>query len=136
MAKYKVEVDKCSSVTINGDEYPLLITYLRKNTPIKDPATSKERGRPFGVVVSIGRDKIGWSICYNRFDTWSREEAIKRAAGRAMNGYEFWVGKFDNYTTSRGRHIGPIETSGLPKLNAVLKGMVEMKERARNYFKQ
>ena len=135
MAKYKVELDKCSSVTINGIEYPLLITYLRKNTPIKDPSTSRERGRPFGVIVSIDREKIGWSICYNRFDAWSREEAIKRAAGRAMSGYDHWVAKFANYTTSNGEHVGAVEKSGLPRLNAVLNGMVEMRERAINYFK-
>lgn len=135
MAHNKVELDKCSSVTINGKAYPVLITYLRKDTPHRDPATSKGRGEPFGVVVALDKDRIGWSICHTKFDPWTREEAIKRAAGRAMNGYTYWLGKFANYTTSTGVHIGPVEKSGLPRLNAALKGIVEMKERAKNYFK-
>src|SRR5271157_4365767 len=98
MAKNIVELDNCSSVTINGNKYPLLVTYLRKNTPHRDPSTPRKKGeprtRPFGVIVALDKERIGWSICHNKFDTWSREEALKRAAGRAMNGYGFWVNKF------------------------------------------
>ena len=133
MPKYKVEMENCSSVKIGDKSYPVLIHYLRKNRHQTVPATSKEKGRPFGVIVALDRDKIGWSICHN-IEPWSREEAIKRAAGRAMKGFDYWCNRFENYTTEDGRYIGRVAGSGLPKLEAVLNGIAEMKVRAESYY--
>lgn len=133
MPKFKVELENCSSVTIDGKKYPVLLHYVRKAKPQTLPATSKERGRPFGVVVALDKNKIGWSICHN-VEPWSREEAVKRASGRAMKGYSHWIDKFNNYTTSNGRRIGSVKDSKLPKLTAIMAEMLEMKIRADKYF--
>jgi|WetSurMetagenome_2_1015567.scaffolds.fasta_scaffold117592_1 hypothetical protein len=133
MPKYKVEMEKCSSVKIGDKDYPVLIHYLRKNSHQTVPTTSKEKGRPFGVIVALDKDKIGWSICHN-VEPWSREEAIKRAAGRAMRGYDHWITEFKDYTTEFGDYVGKIEGSGLPKLEAVLAGIKQMKVRAEHYY--
>ena len=142
MPKFKVEMDDCSAVTIGGVEYPILVNYLRKNTPKeKSPTISgdgKPRGRPFGVIVALNRDKIGWSICHN-IDKWDRLEAIKRAAGKAMRGLNYWQGQFLDYTAGKGTyhefHVGNVLNSGLPKLIAVFNGLKEMETRANKYFK-
>jgi len=133
MPKYKVEMEKCSSVKIGDKNYRVLIHYLRKNRNQTVPTTSKEKGRPFGVIVALDKDKIGWSICHN-VEPWNREEAIKRAAGRAMKGYDHWITEFNDYFTSSGAWIGKIEGSGLPKLEAVLAGIKSMKPRAEHYY--
>jgi hypothetical protein len=142
MPNFKVEMDNCSAVTIGGVEYPILVNYLRKNTPKKDPTTpkdGKQRGRPFGVIVALSKDKIGWSICHN-IDKWDRKEAIKRAAGRAMRGLVYWQSQFLDYTAGKGsyyeEHVGNVLNSGLPKLIAVFNGLKEMETRATNYFKE
>jgi hypothetical protein len=142
MPNFKVEMDNCSAVTISGKKYPILVNYLRRNAPKTDPTTptdGKQKGRPFGVIVALGRDRIGWSLCHN-IDTWDREEAIKRAAGRAMRGVDYWIAKFLDYTIENkyfgeSEHIGNVATSGLPKLAAVLDGLREMQDRAFRYFK-
>jgi len=141
MPNFRVEMDDCSAVTIGGMTYPILVNYLRKSAPKSDPTTSKDgkrRGRPFGVIVAIDKDKIGWSICHN-VDRWSREVAIKRAAGRAMKGVSYWLKEFSDYTVAKGtqweEYVGDVTKSGLPKLTAVANGLEEMLIRASNYFK-
>ena len=121
--------------------YPILVNYLRKSAPKSCPTTSKDgkrRGRPFGVIVAIDKDKIGWSICHN-VDNWNREVAIKRAAGRAMKGVSYWLTEFRNYTVAKGtcweEYVGDVTKSGLPKLTAVANGLEEMLVRASKYFK-
>ena len=141
MPSFKVEMENCSEVTINSMTYPILVNYLRKSAPKSCPTTSingKRRGRPFGVIVAIDKDKIGWSICHN-VDKWSREVAIKRAAGRAMKGVSYWLTEFRNYTAAKGtqweEYVGDVTKSGLPKLIAVANGLEEMLVRASKYFK-
>lgn len=140
MPKFKVDLENCSKVAVGGNEFPIIISYLRNRTPL-NPATSgvaRERGRPFGAIVAIDKDHIGWSLCH-RYDSWNREQAVKIAAGRAMRGTNYWYKTFENYTKDDGFQIedfGDISKSGLPKLNAVLRGMKEMEVRAARYFKE
>jgi hypothetical protein len=141
MPKFKVDLENCSKVTVSGNEFPIIISYLRNRTPL-NPATSevanKERGRPFGAIVAIDKDHIGWSLCH-RYDSWDREKAVKIAAGRAMRGTNYWYETFEDYTKEDGEMLlefGDISKSGLPKLSAVLRGMKEMEVRAARYFKE
>lgn len=55
-------------------EYPgkVLIEYKRKS-----------RRRPYGVVVAIDRNIIGWSICHKN-DTFTKEDALRIALERAQ----------------------------------------------------
>lgn len=136
MPKFKVEMDNCSKVTISGKEFPILVAYLRNGAPKNVPATycgGRPRGRPFGAIVAVDKDHIGWSLCY-RWDYWSREEAIKRAAGRAMLGVKHWFDVFADYITKEGVLIGDVEKSRLPKLQAVVAGLRAMQEQAIRKF--
>lgn len=53
----------------------MLIEYVR----------NKNR-HPIGVVVAVGKNKIGWSKC-NKQDKWDRNLGIQIAKNRAEKGY-------------------------------------------------
>ena len=56
-------------------QYPgkVLIQYKRKS-----------RRRPYGVVVAIDANVIGWSICHKN-DTFTKEDALELAIKRAQD---------------------------------------------------
>ena len=45
------------------------------------------RGRPYGVVVSNGRDSVGFSLCDSR-DTFNKKIGLELARRREREGYE------------------------------------------------
>ena len=48
----------------------MLVAYVRKNRT------------PYGVVVAIGRNLVGWSKC-NKKDKWDKVKGLELAVGRA-----------------------------------------------------
>ena len=55
----------------------MLVKYLREET------NDGTKGKPFGVVVAIDKETIGYSIC-NPKDRWNKKRGIEIAVGRAM----------------------------------------------------
>lgn len=51
-----------------------LITYIKNRS-----------GHHIGVVVAVGRNQVGWSLC-NHKDKFSKERALAMALGRACEG--------------------------------------------------
>lgn len=69
-----------------------VIRYLRKESKEKG-----YKGVPFGVIVALSPDKIGWSICCNE-DNWNKNLALRIAEGRAKSdriGYKERLDKID-----------------------------------------
>lgn len=86
-------------------EEPKLVKYIRE-----------ENGQPRGVVVALGRDKVGWSVCNPR-DQFDKQLGRKIAVGRALEGSGT-----------------PIPRVGR-KRDYVRETLNEMHERAQRYFK-
>ena len=60
----------------------MLVKYLREET------NDGTKGKPFGVVVAIDKETIGYSIC-NPKDRWNKKRGIEIAVGRAMKSKDF-----------------------------------------------
>ena len=118
------------TLVVNGEEYHPLVYYLRKS-----PKNGDKRGAPYGVIVALNKELIGWSIC-NWRDSWNRGRAISIAAGRATRGLSHWMKEFSQWVSKDHDHIGEVKKSGLPKLHAVYNAMCEMQERAIRYYER
>jgi hypothetical protein len=53
-----------------------LIQYVRDN-----------QGHPIGVVVSVGKNQVGWSRKH-KLDLWDRDKALMIARNRAVVGFK------------------------------------------------
>jgi len=112
------------TLIVNEEVYRPLVYYLRKK-----PKNGNKRGAPYGVVVALDKEHIGWSL-QNWLDPWNRKQAVSMAAGRATRGYGYWMEQFSQWVTESGFPIGEVLQSGLPKLTAVVEAMKIVREMA------
>jgi len=65
----------------------ILVQYVRKQGRkelLEDGTVKLHRGKPVGIVVAVGKGKIGWSLC-NKTDRWDKEVGKSLAIGRAID---------------------------------------------------
>lgn len=103
------------------------------------------KGRPFGCVAAVGKDKIGYSICHkeDQFDKkLGRKIAIERAKKEEPIEERIVGEKFRKMTKGQDIDLWElIKTQANEprpryyKSNFTLKKVLKMKERAKNYFK-
>lgn len=60
-------------LTVNDFDKKVLVEYKRN-----------KKGNPIGVVVAIGADQLGWSLC-NKKDTFSKAYGMNIALRRAIS---------------------------------------------------
>ncbi len=89
-----------------------------------------KKGNLVGVVVSIAKYKIGWSLC-NKLDPFDKTRAIEMASGRAKKG-RFWSRKKLLELNGRDEPI-PVIIRTVP--DSVEKYFIKMEERAQRYYK-
>jgi hypothetical protein len=65
--------------------FEMLIRYIRDyKLAHKDNKENIEKSCPYGCIVALDKDKIGWAFCNPR-DKWNRKLGLQIARNRALS---------------------------------------------------
>lgn len=89
-----------------------------------------ESGRPIGCVLALGKDQVGYSLCYTVDEPFfTKEKARRIARGRAKTG-EDWYERLADVVNAR------LDRGKSANCAKMIIPIVQMQERAKKYFKE
>jgi len=91
-----------------------------------------KKNKRVGVVVAVGKDKLGYSLCHIPLDTFDRYTGFELAFAMCMR-QPIDVTKIVH--GSDGNWYVVTDTSSIPIPRSAVKPLLKMADRARRYYK-
>lgn len=109
---------------------------VKERKILKKMLKDKE-GKPYGMVIALNRNQLGYSMCNKQAgDKFNKEIAIKKAISRALSqkvtDYEFWFSNIKRHLDKNGYSI---VTSNLASAVVIFE-LNLMQDRANRYYKE